>query len=94
MEVLMSHPSISTRSAMTGHHAPTSGWWQPAFGCQEPRYVREGEIMPARDGSQILWELIEPLHPSKAGGPDHGQTESSLSLYLRRPNDSLLESKS
>ncbi|WP_247046343.1 hypothetical protein [Arthrobacter rhizosphaerae] len=52
-----------TASAATGHHAPISGWWRPEDDPQPFRYVQRGEIMPALDGSQTRWTLVQQLEP-------------------------------
>lgn len=64
MEVLRSYSPTSHYEAMTGHHAPTSGWWRPRLRSQEPRYVHQVELMPTQQGSQTVWVLIEQVHPS------------------------------
>lgn len=48
----------------TGHHAPRSGWWRyEGNDVHPPRYVQRGEVMPAMDGSPILWTFADNMEP-------------------------------
>ncbi|MFC7847024.1 hypothetical protein ACFUTU_00955 [Arthrobacter sp. NPDC057388] len=44
----------------TGEHCPRTGWWyplqaEPAATVQAPRFVGQGSVMPAVDGSPSEW---------------------------------------
>ena len=48
----------------TGHHAPRSGWWRNEGNeIRPPRYVQRGDVMPALDGSPILWTFADVMEP-------------------------------
>ena len=51
-------------TAATGHHAPVSGWWRRKEDPKPVRYVQRGEIMPALEGTQTIWTLVQELEPN------------------------------
>lgn len=64
MKLQTNRPHESAVTATTGHHAPTSGWWRPDGDVGPFRYLQQGEILPALDGTQTLWILLYELDPS------------------------------
>lgn len=74
-------------SALTGHHAPVSGWWRPEGDPVPFRYVQRGAIMPALEGSQTQWTLVQELEPSRRVRVlTLGLDQSTESLQLHHPN--------
>lgn len=51
--------------AVTGVHAPTSGWWRPEDDPHPFRYIAKGELMPSLEGSPTQWVLEYLLPPSR-----------------------------
>lgn len=37
----------------TGHHCPETAWWRPSLAGAPAQLVREGELMPAVEGTQV-----------------------------------------
>lgn len=51
--------------AITGVHAPESGWWRPEDDPNPFRYVQKGDLMPSLEGNRTQWVLAYSLPPSK-----------------------------
>lgn len=51
--------------AVTGVHAPESGWWRPEDDPHPFRYIQKGDVMPCLEGNRTQWVLELPLPPSK-----------------------------
>lgn len=51
--------------AVTGVHAPESGWWRPVDEPQPFRYIQKGDVMPGLEGNRTEWELDYALPPSR-----------------------------
>lgn len=51
--------------AVTGVHAPVSGWWRPEDDPYPFRYIQKGDLMPGLDGKAATWVLEYPLSPSR-----------------------------
>lgn len=64
MKLQRNIPHESAVTATTGHHAPISGWWRPDGDVGPFRYLQQGEILPALNGTQTLWILLYELDPS------------------------------
>lgn len=39
----------------TGHHCPVTGWWEPGGDAARRRFISEGSLMPALNGSSVSW---------------------------------------
>ena len=48
----------TTRQARTGEHCPLDGWWAPAGGGADRRYIGRGNVLPAHDGDTVIWTLV------------------------------------
>lgn len=57
--------SSATTRAVTGVHAPESGWWRPEDDPQPFRYIQKGSLMPSLEGKRTQWVLELPLPPSR-----------------------------
>lgn len=53
-------------SAATGEHAPVSGWWRPAGDPAPFRYIQEGSLLPALNGSPVVWSLVFQRFPARS----------------------------
>lgn len=50
-------PPYDARGASrTGYHCPQAGWWLASEGLR-PRFISEGEVMPAINGRSTHWTL-------------------------------------
>ena len=62
--------SLATSDArlacLTGHHCPETGWWL-ADEDLDPRFISEGDVMPAVNGRPAHWTLCAET-PIRAGG--------------------------
>ncbi|WP_423184453.1 hypothetical protein [Arthrobacter sp. NyZ413] len=54
-----------TVSALTGHHAPASGWWRPDGDPKPYRYLHQGELIPPVNGKPVHWILVLELTPAQ-----------------------------
>lgn len=54
------------RQARTGEHCPFNGWWAPAGREENRRYVMQGNILPAYDGSTVTWTLVASSSGSRS----------------------------
>jgi hypothetical protein len=62
----------SPLTSSTGHHCPITGWWRSAEDL-EPRFISEGDVMPAANGTPTQWTL----HLQR-GMRNHGSVPGSL----------------
>lgn len=62
-QLQLKRSNSSNITSITGHHAPSTGWWRPQDDLPV-RYLQRGDIMPAFEGSQTVWTLIRPDMPS------------------------------
>ena len=54
---LDSLPTFDARVAsLTGHHCPQAGWWLSDEDLH-PRFISEGDVMPAINGRPTHWTL-------------------------------------
>lgn len=64
-------------ASLTGHHCPQAGWWL-ADEDLNPRFISEGDVMPAINGRPSHWTLC-------AEARIHGRGASSVGSVLVAP---------
>lgn len=75
LQLQVNRSNSLTINARTGHHAPSSGWWQPESAALPIRYLQQGDIVPPLQGVQTVWTLVRRVSPlikadSEAHTPD------------------------
>jgi hypothetical protein len=50
--------AFQVRTAKTGEHCPTTGFWAPADLNGNKRLISQGEIMPSNQGESATWILV------------------------------------
>jgi hypothetical protein len=61
--------TVRDRAAATGAHCPRSGWWLATVG-KQPRFIFEGELMPALGGTPAIWRPVSGGAPTIQPMPD------------------------
>lgn len=54
--------------ALTGQHAPVSGWWRPDGNPTPYKQIQQGELMPSLNGEPVQWALELAIPPSHRSG--------------------------
>lgn len=47
------------KTAKTGEHCPTTGYWLESGGLTDKRFILQGSVMPANKGQSATWTLLD-----------------------------------